>query len=293
MRFVSNPSLVVSVCGGVLGTLLLSSVLVGCGGRTKENGPETEATSETTDMCVTHPALCGGEYWTEDSSDPDDDDPSMPDDQEPALATGGSGTMEEQDEGMAGALNEPEPLLPHFFRLEARGVDVNRGVTGPIDYYAAVTLPENTLVEARLDDVEMRTGVAGSLTFLLEACRAAENDTELCQLTITTFGGGPSGSPEVDAPLDLRLGGYACQMNYLTSAVRTGDSWSASVQPTDLLLNVQRWEGAVIESRYEDGELVFTSVEQETRHDYSLRISQIEASCTEQSCDIILLAGSD
>jgi len=254
--------------------------------------PAPEGDHQETVSCRADPGYCPGD---------DDEDPG----QENLTASGGSsivasggssssgGANSEEEPGMAGAPNLDEPTTPNSFRLEGEGLLAYPGESGPLTYYSPVTLPDNTLVEATLDDIILRTGVGGSLTFLLEACEPAEDDTELCQLTVTTFGGSPSGSPEVDAPLDLRLGGYDNQVNYVTSAVRQGDSWSAHIRPEGMDLHVYRWDGAVIEERYKDGELFFMRVEEETRYDYTLPITDIEVSCTWEVCSLSLLAGSN
>lgn len=283
MRLLSYRPLV--LC---LGTGLASAVIAGCGGRVQG---KKDSNPESTDRCITHPALCaeddqGGPHPDDEIEQPDPDEPGE-------QAMGGRGSMDEM--GMAGALNidTPEPMKPNFFRLHTAGMLVYTGDSGPLTYYSAVPLPENTLVEARLDDIEMRTGVSGSVTFLIEDCEAKQDETELCQLTVTSFGGGPSGAPDIDAPLDLRLGGFSSQTNYVATAVRKGTSWSASLRPTGMLLGVSRWQGALIEERYEGGELDFIRVEEETSHKYALPITQIEASCSLDACSFTLFAGAE
>lgn len=286
MRFLAHRLPIV-----FLGVGSLIALVMGCG-RVREEEPNDGLGSgggyQQTVPCHLDPGYCPG----------DDEDP---DTQETPTGSGGSsnvasgGSSGDEELGMAGSPTiayEPEINTSGSFHLHGEGLMVSSGESGPATYYTVVTLPENTLVEATLDDVQLRTGVAGSLTFLLEGCEPVESDTEVCQLTVTSFGGSPSGSPEVDAPLDLRLGGFESQVYYVASAVRRGDTWSAQIQPEGMDLRVYRWDGAVIEERYKEGELYFMRVEEETAYHYALTITAIEVSCSLEECSLSLSAGA-
>lgn len=263
----------------VLWSGLLIPAVMACGGKTRDE-----------------PDVCEKERWR--CYDYDDgwlDDYQEPNGPGQQSNTGGSAPLDEQEGGMAGSPLVSEPVPPSTsgsFQVQGEGMMVNPVLGTPLgDYYPATPLPKDTFVEASLDGVEIRTVIAGSVLFVLDACTAGEGVTEVCRLTITAFSGSPATMEGVDGPYDGRLTYYSGR-DYVTSTVRSGGSWSAHLEPTDAHMMVQRWEGAVIDEYYQDGELFRMVVEQEKLYEYLLPIVSIHASCTTSACAFSLVAGS-
>jgi len=267
--------------------------LITCGGQTRDEKPAAQ-------RCEVEPWACDSyddQFWDDDDGfgyydgDPYNyDDDYVPNQQD---NTGGTGAIEEQTGGMAGAneIIEPTPSTQGYFRMQGAGMLVEAGDSGPLTYYSVIAQPQDTLVEASLDGIAIRTGATGGATFLLDECVAREDGTEECRLTIHTFSASASGSPGVDAPFDGRFG--SCSgTGAIVSVVRTNDSWSIHLESTEMTAALTRWEGPVVAERYEDGELDFLQIEQEIRHEYLLPVAEFEASCTWDACAVTIVAGS-
>lgn len=77
---------------------------------------------------------------------------------------------------------------------------------------------------------------------------------------------------------------------YFGTAERSGESWQAHVWPAKLILDVGRWEGAIVEETYVNNELIYINVSQERAFTYPLLITELIASCVGTLCDVEILA---